>query len=137
MSQAPLAAYLAMLAVLSAPALEAAEGTTRIAPADLQQRIERDDASLVVMDVRSAEEFAAGHVPGAINIPHNQLPARIAELLSVMEKSAADTDVVVYCEVGARAEKAAASLKDNGFTRLLHLQGDMKDWRESRRPLEK
>jgi rhodanese-related sulfurtransferase len=76
----------------------------------------------LVLDVRSPEEFASGHVPGALNLPHEEVAARIGELDPVRE-------VVVYCERGTRAAKAATVLRDAGF-RVQHLTGDMSGWRE-------
>jgi rhodanese-related sulfurtransferase len=104
--------------------------TASIDAAALLKRIQAKDPALVVLDVRTPQEFAAGHVPGAINIPSTHFPARSAELPS-------DKDVVIYCAVGVRAEHAATSLRENGFTRLLHLQGDMTGWADSKRPVEK
>jgi len=110
-----------------APAVEA----PGIGPTALQHRIERKDASLIALDVRTPEEFAAGHVPGAINIPYTHLPARIAELPYATGK-----DVVVYCAIGARSRRAIERLREHGFTRLLHLDGDMRGWQAQRRPVE-
>jgi len=118
-------------ACLLVGAANAAE-TAAISQDALLKRLAAKDASLVVLDVRTPEEFAQGHVPGAINIPYTHLPARISEL-----PSAADKDIVVYCTVGVRAERAASRLKENGFTRLLHLDGDMNKWLEKKRPVEK
>ena len=87
---------------------------------------------MVILDVRTPEEFAAGHVPGAINIPYTHLPARISEVAD-----AGDKDIVVYCATGVRAERGAERLRENGFTKLLHLDGDMKAWEAQKRPLEK
>lgn len=122
----------AALGALVVAASVHAEETAKVTQDALLERIQKKDASVIILDVRSPEEFAAGHVPGAINIPYTHLPARIASI-----PSSTDKDVVVYCEVGVRAEKAAASLRDNGFTRLMHLDGDMKQWREAKRPTEK
>lgn len=108
-----------------------ADDTPRIEPAVLLKRIQSKDPSLLILDVRTAEEFAAGHVPGAINIPSTHFPARIAEL------SSDNKDVVIYCAAGIRAEHAATSLRENGFSRLMHLDGDMTDWVDSKRPVEK
>lgn len=110
----------------------AAEETAKIEQDALLQRIEKNDPSLIVLDVRSPEEFAAGHVPRAINIPYTHLPARIAELPAAAEK-----DIVVYCATGVRAKKAAKSFRENGYTRLLHLEGDMRLWEERQQPIEK
>lgn len=103
-----------------------------IAQDALQKRIDAQDSSLIVLDVRTPAEFAAGHVPGAINIPYTYLPASISQL-----KDASDKDIVLYCETGVRAGRAATRLQQNGFTRLLHLDGDMKRWRENERPVGK
>lgn len=77
----------------------------------------------VILDVRTPEEYAAGHVPGAINIPHDQVRARLAEI-----DSAKDQPIVVYCRSGRRAAQALATLHDAGFSRLLHMTGDMLAW---------
>lgn len=106
--------------------------TPRIDQGSLLKRIEKKDTSLVILDVRTPEEFAAGHVPGAINIPYTHLPSRISEVAD-----AADKDIVVYCAIGVRAEQGAERLRENGFTKLLHLDGDMKGWEAQKRPLEK
>ena len=109
-----------------------ADETPRISQADLIKRIDGKDPSLIVLDVRTPEEYAAGHVPGAVNIPYTHLPARISEL-----PDAGDKDIVVYCVTGVRAERAASRFKDNGFRRILHLDGDMKQWEAQSRPIEK
>ena len=109
-----------------------ATDTPRIDQPSLSKRIDAKDAGLIIVDVRTPEEFAAGHVPGAINIPYTYLPASISQL-----KDASDKDIVVYCETGVRAERAASRLRENGFTRLLHLDGDMKKWRENKQPTQK
>jgi hydroxyacylglutathione hydrolase len=64
--------------------------------------------SRVVLDVRSAAEFEAGHLPGAINIPHTRLVPRLGEL-------PAGRALVVHCASGARAAVAAAALRRFGF----------------------
>jgi rhodanese-related sulfurtransferase len=101
-----------------------------IEPRALGERIAWADPSLVVLDVRTAEEYASGHLPGAINIPHVEIAARIAEL-----ESARDRDVVVYCRTGARSAQALEALGKAGFTRLFHLKGDYTRWSEEKRPV--
>ena len=120
-----------VLFALAMTATAVAEETARIGPATLLKRLDANDSALIVLDVRTPEEFAAGHVPHAVNIPYTYLPASISTL-----PDAANKDIVVYCETGVRAERAAARFRENGFTRLLHLDGDMRRWREAGRPLE-
>jgi rhodanese-related sulfurtransferase len=79
------------------------------------------DEAPFVLDVRAPEEFVTGHVPGAVNIPHDQVAARLAEVPK-------DKDVVLYCRSGRRAGMAAQVLAQNGYTRLQHLEGDMTAW---------
>lgn len=115
-------------ALACAPATHADE-TPRIKQEALLKRIEQKDASMIILDVRTPEEYAAGHVPGAINIPYTHLPARVAEL-----PDAADKDIVLYCATGVRTERAAERMREHGYSRLLHLDGDMKAWEEKSRP---
>ncbi len=110
----------------------AAAGPATIEPKALNDRIAWADRSLVVLDVRTPEEFAAGHVPGAINIPHTDLAARIAELEGARER-----DIVIYCRTGKRATEALGVLEKSGFKRLLHLEGDYTRWSEEQRPVVK
>jgi len=92
--------------------------------------IEQGEAPLL-LDVRTPEEYAAGHVPGALNIPHDQLSARLAEL-----EDRRGQQVVVYCESGRRAAHAAETLGGAGFEELRHLTGDMAGWRHAGLPTE-
>ncbi|MFY9511023.1 MAG: rhodanese-like domain-containing protein [Rubrivivax sp.] len=83
-----------------------------------------------IVDVRSAEEFAAGHVDGAVNIPADQLQARAAEL-------PADTPIVTVCSFGgARSCGAAQRLRDLGHADTLPLRGGTKAWQEQDRATE-
>ena len=63
-------------------------------------------ANALVLDVRSQEEFQEGHVPGAINVPHDELASRLSELSGGTQRP-----VVVYCERGGRAGMAAEAAK--------------------------
>jgi rhodanese-related sulfurtransferase len=91
----------------------------------------RSEQAPLVLDVRTSDEFVRGHVPGAVNIPYMQVGARLPELGQPNGR-----DVVVYCESGPRTEHAEASLKQAGFERVYHLEGDMAAWRRNRLPLE-
>jgi len=85
----------------------------------------------MIVDVRSNQEFSSGHVPGAINIPVDQLASHLPEL-----RRHDNAEIVVYCESGRRAGKAADMLSEDGFLNIRHLQGDMKQWRNSGLPME-
>lgn len=108
----------------------AAAGPESIEPETLDKRIAWADRSLVVLDVRTPGEFAAGHLPGAINIPHTELASRVAEL-----DGSRESDIIVYCRSGVRAATALGVLEQSGFKRLFHLKGDYTRWSEEKRPV--
>lgn len=77
---------------------------------------------VVIVDVRSAEEFAAGHVDGAIHMPADQLAARSSELPR-------DATIVTVCNHGgSRSCKAAEELRGLGHNRALPLRGGTSGW---------
>lgn len=96
----------------------------------LLERQQKHDSALFVLDVRTPEEFAAGHVPGAVNIPHDQVASRLAEVPK-------DKDVVVYCRSGRRSGLAIDVLEASGYSRVQQLEGDMNAWLEKGRPVER
>ena len=124
---------LPVLVVLTALAFAAgAAGPASIEPKALNDRIAWADRSLVVLDVRTSAEYGDGHIPGAINIPHDELGKRVAELAD-----ARDSDIVVYCRTGRRAQEAIGVLQKQGFKRVYHLEGDYTRWSEEKRPVVK
>jgi rhodanese-related sulfurtransferase len=110
----------------------AADPAPTISQAELLARLEKKDPDLVVLDVRTPAEFAAGHVPGARNVSHDQLAAKLGELSSLKDKQ-----LVLYCRSGRRSALAGQTLRDAGFTRLLHLQGDYLAWEAEHQPVER
>lgn len=72
-------------------------------------------AGATLLDVRTPEEFAEGHLPGAINIPVQELTARIAEL------GREDRPIVVYCRSGARSSSARRMLEAAGHQKVIDL----------------
>ncbi|HET9475194.1 MAG TPA: rhodanese-like domain-containing protein [Steroidobacteraceae bacterium] len=111
---------------------EAPAAPLPIAPAELAKRLDTKDPDLVILDVRTPEEFAAGHVPGARNVPHDQVASHLAEL-----SASRDKQIVLYCRSGRRSALAADALRQAGFSRLLHLQGDYLAWEADRHPIER
>ena len=114
-----------------ASAAEAASAATPISQAQLLER-RKKEPGLVVLDVRTRAEFAAGHVPGARKVSHDELPARLAELAPLK-----DQPVVLYCRTGRRTAIAARALRDAGFTQVLHLEGDWQAWEAAEQPVER
>ena len=88
------------------------------------------EPGVVILDVRTAGEFAAGHIEGAINIDVEgmQFESGIAEL----DKSAT---IAVYCQSGRRSGIAVDKMSKAGFTSLFNLQSGIADWQANGFPV--
>ena len=86
----------------------------------------------LILDVRDATEFAAGHIQGAKNIPLAELGSRIKEIEKFKDKS-----VLVHCQRGMRAKSACSILRTQQFSQLNNLQGGLDTWVEAKMPLIK
>ena len=86
----------------------------------------------LILDVRDAAEFAAGHIQGAKNIPVAELAGRLKEIEKFKDKP-----VLVHCQKGMRAKTACGILKAQQFTQLNNLQGGLDAWVEAKLPLLK
>jgi rhodanese-related sulfurtransferase len=85
------------------------------------------------LDVRTAGEFAEGHIPDAYNVPVGEVAVRIEEIIEEADGS----PIVVYGEHGGgRAARAEAELVGAGLGQVLHLKGDMSAWRAAALPVE-
>ncbi|HEX6968538.1 MAG TPA: rhodanese-like domain-containing protein [Micromonosporaceae bacterium] len=85
-----------------------------------------DDAWL--LDVREADEWAAGHAPGAHHLPMTELPSRLADV-------PLDGEVVVVCRSGRRSAQVVAYLIQRGWENVRNLDGGMQEWAAAGRPL--
>ncbi len=92
----------------------------------------KSDPSLLILDVRSPQEYAQGRVPQAKLIPHTELQSRLAEI-----SDAKNSPVVVYCKSGYRAGIAESILIEAGFSNVMHLAGDMSGWISAKQPIER
>ena len=86
----------------------------------------------LILDVRDAAEFAAGHIQGAKHIPLADLVGRIKEIEKFKDKP-----VLVHCQKGMRARTACTILKAQQFNQLNNLQGGLDAWLEAKLPLVK
>jgi rhodanese-related sulfurtransferase len=95
-----------------------------IEPAALAKRLERD-AALLILDVRGPDEFTGplGHMREATNIPLNELPAHLLDLVRE------NRPVVVVCKTDRRSSMAAQQLQEAGMSDVSVLRGGMEQWR--------
>jgi rhodanese-related sulfurtransferase len=95
-----------------------------ISPAALSDWL-RNGPPVSVLDVRSAAEFAIGHIPSAVNIPMEQIEARMADVPAI--------PLVLVCEAGKRAEIVAAWLSERAKSQVL--EGGTRAWRNAGYPV--
>jgi adenylyltransferase/sulfurtransferase len=91
-----------------------------IAAPELAQRLQRGEP-LFLLDVREPHELAISHIEGACNIPLGELPACLSELDSGRE-------IVVFCKMGTRSQRALELLLSAGFRKVRHLRGGINAW---------
>lgn len=80
----------------------------------------------VLLDVREADEYAAGHLPGAIHIARGMLEFKLS---ASPELSARDLKIVLYCKTSGRAALAADTLRVMGYLRVKSIAGGFDAWR--------
>lgn len=85
---------------------------------------DKSQIPFLFVDVRTAKEFKGGHIPGAINIPVQQLPLRMQQVPS-------DQQVYVYCEAGIRSARAASMLVKAGYSNIENIGDGMRGWRKA------
>ena len=76
------------------------------------------DEDFILLDVRRADEFAAGHIPGAVNLPNEKIGTE--EIASLPNKN---QTIYIYCRSGNRSKKAADKLLALGYTSLIEFGG--------------
>ena len=100
-----------------------------LTPQQLQSRFGTPEAPLVV-DLRAPVEFGVAHVPGAINIPLEELEDRLDEVSN-------DNGVLVYCINGSRTRQAEPILYAHDIDNIYHLKGTFYSWIKGKHPVEK
>ena len=94
------------------------------------QLINRQNA--VLLDVRDAKEYAAGHLPNAMHVPLSDLPGRGSEFAKLTSRP-----VIAYCDRGQRSRAAGSALAKLGFTDIYQLTGGFRAWKDAGLPVEK
>tara|TARA_B110000116_G_scaffold147642_1_gene127709 strand:- start:350 stop:730 length:381 start_codon:yes stop_codon:yes gene_type:complete len=98
----------------------------------LKEELDQTNQSLILLDVRTREEFNSGRIKNSINIPHDLLLSDISLVADYKSEK-----VVVYCRSGKRAKLVLDHLSDEGFRTLIDVDGDMLAWNSANLPIEK
>lgn len=100
--------------------------------------VEEADAAIreadVLLDVREADEFANGHLPGAIHVSRGMLEFRLSGSAAL---SSRDLNVVLYCKTSGRAALAAAVMQDMGYLNVKSIAGGFDAWVAAGQPVVK
>lgn len=109
----------------------AADAKTRVREVTVQD-LERTPLApgTVLIDVREADEWRAGHAVGAIHLSRGVLEGAIEEKVP-----APDTPILLYCDGGNRSALAADNLQKMGYTNIASLAGGFRDWQKARLPV--
>src|SRR6185503_3578637 len=110
---------------------EAARSISFMSMEQLRDRIAAGDTSVIVLDVRERDAYAAGHIPGAMHMPRGQL-----ELLVDKRLPDPTCRILTCCEFGKISTLAAATLRSMGYVRAVALDGGVRAWREAGYPIE-
>ncbi len=99
-----------------------ADGFTQVTMEEAKALWEEENEDQLILDVRTPEEYAAGHIPGAVNVPNEII--RDTEPKELPDKEAR---IYVYCRSGRRSKDAAKKLADMGYTNVVEI-GGIQDW---------
>jgi rhodanese-related sulfurtransferase len=122
------AAILAVLAVVI-EMRHRARGGSSVGTADA---VRLANSGALLLDVRDAKDYEAGHIIEARNIPVAEVASRAESLKKFKEKP-----VIVYCDGGFTSAGAARALRASGFTKVVTLNGGLNSWRQENLPLVK
>lgn len=88
----------------------------------------------LLIDVREPQEFGAGHIPGAVNIPRGQIELAIWQRIGYPDRLDTARKITLYCGSGVRCILAAKSLQDLGLTNVAAVDMRLEDWVKAGHP---
>ncbi len=101
------------------------------------QKVLESPGDALIIDVREPQEYAAGHVPGAINIPRGVLEFQIWKHVGFPAQASMEKPLYLQCQSGNRASLAAQSLAELGFTRTTAVVMSLEEWQKTGHPFAK
>ncbi len=118
------------LAITACDSGTSSKNIVEVSVAQVNQLLTKHEKPMLILDVRTAGEYASGHVPTAKNISVDTLANRLQEVPK-------DEDVYVYCESGVRSTKAANILASAGYDKVHNMRASMRGWRDANYAIEK
>lgn len=117
--------------------VEAAKKQVKTIGMEEYRKLIETPGTALIVDVREPHEYAAGHVPGVINIPRGMLESKIWSHVGSSGEPDMDRPLVLQCQSGKRASLAAQSLEALGFTRTTAVVMNLDDWQKAGHPFTK
>ncbi|MDP3089670.1 MAG: rhodanese-like domain-containing protein [Nitrospira sp.] len=117
--------------------VHAAKKQVKTIDMEAYRKIVENPGTALIVDVREPNEFAAGHVPGAINIPRGVLEFQIWKQVGFPANLDLGRNVILQCQSGNRASLAAQSLEELGFTHTTAVVMPLEDWQQAGYPFVK
>jgi rhodanese-related sulfurtransferase len=111
-----------------------AAAKTRVQEVPLAQADEAIREADVLLDVREQDEFAAGHLPGAVHASRGMLEFKLSSNPAL---SSRDLKIVLYCKTSGRAALAACALHDMGYLNVKSIAGGFDAWAAAGKPVVK
>ncbi|HEV7404979.1 MAG TPA: rhodanese-like domain-containing protein [Chthoniobacteraceae bacterium] len=121
---------LSFLAVLSS-AMLASAGSENVTP-DQAEKLLKEKKDIVVLDVRTPEEFKSGHIAGAKNVDF--MADDFKKQVEALDKS---KTYLLHCASGGRSTRALKILDEDKFSQVYHLNGGFSAWKEAGKPVAK
>ncbi len=120
---------LSVLLIVACSCVKQQEGVSLVDSNKFETQMKEPTSQIV--DVRTAGEFASGHIANAVNF--DVTSDDFEEQIATLDK---EKPVMVYCKSGGRSARAAGVLKDNGFKQVYDLDGGIMGWKASNKSVE-
>lgn len=117
--------------------VEAAQKQVKTIGVEEYRKLVENPGAALIVDVREPHEYAAGHVPGAINIPRGVIEFKIWSQLGLSANTEMDRPLILQCQSGNRASLGAQSLAELGFTQTTAVVMSLDDWQKAGNPFVK
>ncbi|MDH4301872.1 MAG: rhodanese-like domain-containing protein [Nitrospira sp.] len=116
------------------PNVGTAQKHVRTISMDEYRTLVGNPGSALIVDVREPQEYAAGHVPGAINIPRGLIESQIWNHVGSPDKADKERPIILQCQSGKRATLASQTLQELGFTHTTAVIMNLGDWQKAGNP---